>query len=257
MSHNHQLRRRLLLSSALAAGSLASSLLLCEAASAQATPSTPTVKVGTNITFTPDNTAATVTRSAGDGAATTVDGAAPALTVNLGNNAGSVIEWNSFNVGTGNSLTFQTALGNASVLNRVTAPGVSLIDGTITANNVSVWLVNPSGVTFGANGAFSGGALMLSTAGISDADFSAGISSGSYPLAGAPDAVGITITSGATISGARGVAAIAQFVDNAGTITSGTGQVALVAARDVTLNYTPGGPLASPSRQARGSEPPQ
>ncbi len=242
MKRDRQLRRRLLIGSALAAGSLMSGLLVSSAAQAQ-TPSTPTVTFGTNITFNPDSANNTITRSAGDGAATTVDGAASALTVNLGTNGGSVINWNGFNVGAGKSVTFQTALADASVLNRVTGPGASQIDGSIAATNVSVWLVNPSGITFGSTGAFSGGALVLSTAAITDGAFTAGLGSNSYVLTGAPDGVPITINNGAILTGSNGMVAIAQSINHAGSIDAGTSQVALIAARDVTLDFAPGAPL--------------
>ncbi len=168
------------------------------------------------------------------------------LTVDLQNN-NRVINWQSFSVGTPVSSTERvvfTDVGgvNHSVLNRVQGATFSEIYGSINADpDISVWLVNPNGIFFGSTGTFAGGALILSTADV--VDFAGGLGTGSYALAGAPDGIGISIAAGATLNGANGVVAIAQSISNGGTIQAATGQVALIAARDVTLNYAPGGPL--------------
>lgn len=99
----------------------------------------------------------------------------PVMTVDA-NGASRAIDWNSFSVGATGVVNFvspgtTTAL---TVVNRVigTSNGIgvprtvtpSVIDGKITSTpNIAVWLVNPSGITFGAAGSFNGASLVLST----------------------------------------------------------------------------------------------
>ncbi|MFN3554174.1 MAG: filamentous hemagglutinin N-terminal domain-containing protein [Novosphingobium meiothermophilum] len=93
--------------------------------------------------------------------------------------ADRVINWQTFSVASGNTVSFTSTdgIGNAvatpvTVINRVIGKDVggtttffpSLINGSITAtDNISLWLINPSGVLFGASGAFNGGSLVVST----------------------------------------------------------------------------------------------
>lgn len=93
-----------------------------------------------------------------------------------------IINWNTFSIANGNSANFistnadDSVSGTAiTVVNRVVGvpPGrkdgtgrdfyASLISGNLNAsNNISIWLVNPAGITFGPSGTFSGGSLILS-----------------------------------------------------------------------------------------------
>jgi filamentous hemagglutinin family protein len=81
----------------------------------------------------------------------------------------TVINWKAFSIPDANTGDFNTArVDQITVLNRVVgdggAPLVSQILGSLTAaNNISVFLVNPSGVTFGPNGNYSGGRSISAT----------------------------------------------------------------------------------------------
>src|SRR5262245_17631102 len=61
----------------------------------------------------------------------------------------AVINWNTFNIGVGESTRFNQPSASSVILNRVTGGhGPSVIDGTLTANG-RVFIVNGDGVLFG------------------------------------------------------------------------------------------------------------
>ena len=99
----------------------------------------------------------------------TVTASATNVSVNLNDN-NQVVTWKSFDIGTGNSVTFGTAdtTTKLSIINRVVGDGTQLYKSEIYGalqgqDNVAVWLINPSGVTFGPGGTYAGGSLVLST----------------------------------------------------------------------------------------------
>ena len=56
-----------------------------------------------------------------------------------------IVDWASFNVGAGSTVTFVQPGSSSVALNRVTGPDPSTIQGSIRANG-QVFLVNPNGV---------------------------------------------------------------------------------------------------------------
>ncbi|MBB4099010.1 filamentous hemagglutinin N-terminal domain-containing protein [Sphingomonas kyeonggiensis] len=153
----------------------------------------------------------------------------------------TIIEWQRFNIAQGSSVTFGTGLaGDVAVLNRVTGGSLSTIAGALNSDaNVSVFLVNPNGIMVSGTGSVSTGSFVASTRDISNSDFI----NGAYQFSGNGSS-GITVNGSITTRG-TGIGLIllgAQVVSN-GTLDSGTQDVALVAADDVTLNFTPGSPL--------------
>ena len=141
----------------------------------------------------------------------------------------SVINWDTFDIGAGNTVSYITADNAAaySVLNRVVTAAPSIIDGDlISQNNISVWLVNPSGIMFGAAGTFTGGSLVLSTAAVGTTDFLDG--DGSFSLANADAAGTIGLVAGTgQILAPGGFVAVAQDVSAGKTITAASGEVAI------------------------------
>lgn len=169
------------------------------------------------------------------------------LRVNL-NDANRVISWETFDINNNRTVDFVTANTTTpfSVLNRVITNAQSDINGTIASqSNISVWLVNQTGILFGPNGSFSGGRLVLSTldldASFTDANFLAG--TGTARLSGASTAA-IALQSGGsgTIDGS--LIAIGQDITVAKTVTATGGEVAFIAARDVSFPMSVGSPLS-------------
>jgi filamentous hemagglutinin family protein len=73
----------------------------------------------------------------------------------------AVIDWDSFNVGSNETVQFVQPSSSAIALNRIHDSGTSAIDGQLLANG-NVWLINPNGILFGKNAQVNvGGCLLL------------------------------------------------------------------------------------------------
>ncbi len=179
-------------------------------------------------------------------------------TVEIANPTGvataSVINWSTFKVAddgiTRSILAFQSSVPTTApmaVLNRVTN-GTSTIDGLISASpNFQIWIVNGNGITFSPTGSYNGGGLVLSTAAITSQSFvdgfNNGVAGGNYALTFATDK-SISLQAGTgTINVPVGFAAAGQNIAIDKTVTSASGTIGIVLARDVTLNFSPNSPL--------------
>lgn len=113
--------------------------------------------------------------------------------------ANSIINWNDFSIGAGETLNFNTAAG--ALLNRVTSDKVSELLGTMTQTGANpLFVVNPNGIHIGGNATIDAANITLSTLAMSTADFNNAASGGRYSLA--QDKVGVKtvqIDSGAKI----------------------------------------------------------
>ena len=104
------------------------------------------------------------------------------LTVNAGNNA--VLNWQSFNIGAGETTTFNQPSAASIVWNRIGSQSASQIYGSLHANGVVV-LLNSSGFYFGPNSFVSAAGLVVSTANCAPPQNSGGswVFNGPPPLA--------------------------------------------------------------------------
>lgn len=155
----------------------------------------------------------------------------------------TIINWNRFDIANGSTVNFNTGLaGDVAVLNRVTGGNPSNISGALnSAANVNVFLLNPAGIMISSTGTVSTGSFVATTLDISNSDFAAG----NYSFAGANNAAGITVNGRITTRGTGiGLILLGRTVNSNGDLDGGTQDVALVAATDVKLNFTPGSPLA-------------
>src|SRR5687767_8005791 len=71
----------------------------------------------------------------------------------------AAIDWQSFNVPAGSTVTFRQPSAASVALNRVPGGSPSSINGNLSANG-QVWLINPSGVLFGKGAQVDVGALV-------------------------------------------------------------------------------------------------
>ena len=140
-----------------------------------------------------------------------------------------VINWNSFNIGAGESVIFQQPSASAIALNRVTGAGTSQIDGALNANG-QVWVLNPNGVLFGHSAQVNMGGLVASTLRLSDSQFLAG----NYQFS-AEDGQGVVRNQGRLNGGY--VALLCSQVSNSGSIHTPGGHTALGAGDAITLNF--------------------
>ncbi|KAB2854537.1 MAG: filamentous hemagglutinin N-terminal domain-containing protein, partial [Bauldia sp.] len=146
----------------------------------------------------------------------------------------AIIDWRTFNLGTGETARFVQPGTSSVILNRVTGGlGPSQIHGTIDANG-RVFLVNRDGFLFGQGAVVNTAGFLATTHDIRNEDFMAGRYHFNIP--GRPDASIVNLgTITATNSGFA--ALVAPGVRNAGTITAELGTVALVAGNSFTLDF--------------------
>lgn len=144
------------------------------------------------------------------------------------------LDWQSFNIGAGQTVNFVQPNAQATALNRVLGSDVSTIQGQINANG-RVYLLNPNGILFTPSAQVNVGGLVASTLGMSTADFMAG----NDRLAGDSTSA---VTNQGQIRTAQGgtVALVAARVTNVGEISAPSGSALLAAGRKVRLDL--GGP---------------
>src|ERR1700688_2022684 len=108
------------------------------------------------------------------GGSATVQGQGTAnVVVNQTSNS-AVINWNTFNIGAGETTRINMPSASYVELDRVTGGlGPSQIRGSLSSNG-QVFLVNPDGILFGAGARINVGGLLATTNNISNADFMAG-----------------------------------------------------------------------------------
>ncbi|AAZ19629.1 possible heme-hemopexin-binding/utilization protein [Psychrobacter arcticus 273-4] len=140
------------------------------------------------------------------------------------------INWQSFNIQSGESVNFVQPNSSSVALNRVLGSDPSSIMGNLSANG-KVFLVNPNGVLFGKDATVNVGGLVASTLNITDADFMAD----NYKFSGTE--TGTVLNQGA-INAADGgfVALLGANVSNQGVIAAKLGTVALAAGKAMTLD---------------------
>ncbi|MCW5297473.1 filamentous hemagglutinin N-terminal domain-containing protein [Herbaspirillum lusitanum] len=140
--------------------------------------------------------------------------------------------WNTFNIGANATVNFVQPTSSSVALNRVTSGDASQILGQLNANG-QVYLINPSGILFGAGSSVNVGGLVASTLNISDANFMAG--KNAFDLEGA---TGSVINQG-NITAADGgyVALLGAQVRNEGNIIARLGRVVLAAGEKMTLDF--------------------
>ncbi len=151
--------------------------------------------------------------------------------------ANVVINWDSFSIGTGETVRFVQPDSNSVALNRVLGTDPSVILGNLGANG-KVFLLNPNGIFFASGSSVNVGSLVATTLGITDADFMAG----KYAFTGA--GAGSVVNKG-NIRAADGgyVALMGRRVSNEGVISARLGSIALAAGEGVTLDVAGDGLL--------------
>ena len=143
------------------------------------------------------------------------------------------IDWNSFNIGNGNKVTFNQPNSNSIALNRVVSADGSNIMGQLNANG-RVFLVNPNGVLFGKTAQVNVGGLVASTQDLSVDRFMAG----NYRFEG--NSTAEVSNQGAITAQGNGGGAVALLgarVSNGGVIQANLGKVALAGGNAFTLNF--------------------
>ena len=167
------------------------------------------------------------------GGAATVQGQGTAAVVVNQTSQNAIINWQTFNIGPGETTKILMPGASSTELDRVTGgQGPSQIFGSLTSNG-QVFLVNPDGILFGPNSKIDVAGLLATTSNISNSDFMAGRYNFSIP--GNPAA---SVVNAGTITAQSGgfAALVAPGVRNTGTITAWLGQVGLASANTFALD---------------------
>jgi filamentous hemagglutinin family protein len=86
----------------------------------------------------------------------------------------SIVDWSSFNLAHGESVDFLLPSSSSRILNRIDgANGMSLIHGALNSNG-HVYLINPAGITFGANSVLNANRIYAAAGAMSNNDFLSG-----------------------------------------------------------------------------------
>jgi len=142
----------------------------------------------------------------------------------------ATLNWQSFNIGAGNTVQFVQPGASSVALNRVVGNNPSSIYGNLNANG-QVFLLNPQGVYFSSTARIDTGAFVASTLSLSDADFNAGV----LTLRGTGN--GLVRNQGQIKVAPGGFALLAGAqVVNEGTISAAGASVGLAAGSRVAID---------------------
>lgn len=147
------------------------------------------------------------------------------------------IDWQSFDIGAGNKVTFNQPGRDSIALNRVIGSDGSKIMGQLDANG-RVFLVNPNGVLFGNGASVNVGGLVASTLDLSVEDFDGG--QYHFKGDGSPAAV---VNHGSIRADGGAVALLGGTVSNQGVIVANRGSATLAAGNAMTLDFAGDGLL--------------
>ncbi len=151
-------------------------------------------------------------------------------TLTVTNTPGTIIHWNDFSIQQNEITRFAQQSASSAVLNRVITNNPSLILGSLQSNG-RVFLVNPSGIVFGAGSTVDVAGLVATSLNLSDADFQTGrMNFSQVPGAQA-------VSNAGNISAQQGgeIYLIAPNVDNSGVITAPNGEILLAAGNSIEL----------------------
>ena len=141
------------------------------------------------------------------------------------------LNWQSFNVGTQETVNFVQPNSSSLAVNRINSATGSEILGHLNANG-QVWLINPNGVLFGEHAQVNVGGLVASTL-----DLVGDGSTDTRKFSGSGNGA---VTNQGTINAATGgyVALLGHQVSNQGVISAQLGTVALGAGSAQTLTFS-------------------
>ena len=157
----------------------------------------------------------------------------PALTVTQ-TTPRAVVNWDSFSVGSGGSVTFAQPGSTAAILNRVTGATTSTIAGALDANG-QVYLVNPNGVAITSRGTVQvGGGFVASTLGIADSDFM----NGKLAFTGSGASASVNVAGAINTAPGGFVGLLGGSASVSGEVSAPLGKVGIGSGEAATLNLT-------------------
>ena len=158
------------------------------------------------------------------------------LTINQ-TSANAFINWQSFNIGAGETTTFVQPSSSSLVWNQINDANPSQILGNLNANGYVV-LQNANGFYIGGQAAISTHGLVLTTASTPALDLSGG---GAWDFAAPAPTAQIINYGRINIAGGGSAFLIASDIENNGTISAPGGQIGLYAGQKVLVSMAPDG----------------
>ena len=145
----------------------------------------------------------------------------------------AVVEWQSFDIADGESVTFNMGSSD-SILNIIQDSKASNISGALSGDG-AIYLINNHGIMFGTDATVNVGSLVASSLSISAADFI----NGNYNFSAHPDNKGNIVNNGVITAATGGtIALIGNSVVNTNEITAlFSGKVVMAAGEAMTLSF--------------------
>ena len=156
------------------------------------------------------------------------------LTVTASQNA--FLNWQSFNIASGETTTFQQPSASSVVWNRINDVNPSQIWGNLNANGMVV-LMNQSGFFFGPNCMVKAAGFVATTA-MPPPEFSPG---SQWEFNGPPPSASIINYGQIKVQSGGSLFLIANAIENHGTLTAPDGKVGLYAGKQVLVSDRPDG----------------
>lgn len=157
------------------------------------------------------------------------------LTVTTSGNTG--INWQSFNIGAGETTTFVEPTSTSVVWNQINSGSPSQILGTLNANGYVV-LQNTSGFYIGGNAVLSTHGLVMTTSRVQMPDLSTG---GTWQFDAPPPTASIINYGQINVTGGGPAFLLADNIENNGTISAPGGNIGLYAGEQVLVSMAPDG----------------
>ena len=157
------------------------------------------------------------------------------MTINT--SAQTLINWQSFNIGVGETTTFVQPSSSSVVWNQINSPTASQILGTLNANGYVV-LQNQNGFYVGGSAVLNTHGLVMTTSRSPAPDLSSG---GAWSFNAPPPTASIINYGQINVGNGGQAFLIAHDVENDGTITAPSGTIGLYAGKQVLLSTRPDG----------------
>jgi filamentous hemagglutinin family protein len=149
----------------------------------------------------------------------------------------AVINWQSFNIGVGQTTTFLQPSASSVVWNRINDPNPSQILGTLNANGYVV-LQNQAGFYVGGQAVLNTHGLLMTTAPTPALDLAGG---GAWQFNAPPPTASIINYGQINVAGGSSAFLIAHDIENHGTISAPQGSIGLYAGQQILMSERPDG----------------
>jgi len=157
--------------------------------------------------------------------------------LNINVSSAAVLNWQSFNIGAGETTKFLQPSPNSVVLNLIGGASPSQIFGNLTANG-TVILANGNGFYFGPNSFVSVGGSFIATTAPQPQDLGSGTG---WQFTGMPPLASIVNYGQINAGAGKSLYLIAENIENQGSLSAPGGSIDLATGQEVLVSETPDG----------------